>query len=130
MNRRSVHLVSGGKTERSIVAKQRAPRCPRFLGPIAKAEWRRLARDLFVGGHLTDLDQTLFAVYCQAWEQVVQLHARVDRHGVVSHDEAGTPVPPSHATALHDARDMLLRSAVELGLTPASRARIESMRSP
>ena len=73
MSRRSVHLVSGGKAERSSPAKPRAPRCPRFLGPIAKAEWRRLARDLFVEGHLTDLDRALFIVYCQAWEQMVPL---------------------------------------------------------
>ena len=43
------------------------PTCPAHLGPSAKAEWKRLARDLNRIGLLTMADRAALAVYCQSW---------------------------------------------------------------
>ncbi len=123
---KSMRLVRGGGTKRAIPRKPRAPRCPSFLGPMAKAEWRRLAGDLASRGLLTKLDRAAFAIYCQAWEHVVQAQELVARHGLVSEAEDGSCGPSPYFGLLNDATEMLSRVAGELGLTPASRARIKS----
>ena len=121
---KSMRLVHGGGTKRAIPRKPRAPRCPSFLGPVAKAEWRRLAGDLASRGLLTKLDRAAFAIYCQAWEYVVYAQELVARHGLVSETENGSCELSPYLGVLNDATEMLTRVADELGLTPASRARI------
>ena len=120
----SMRLVHGGGTKRATPRKPRAPRCPSFLGPVAKAEWRRLAGDLVSRGLLTNLDRAAFTIYCQAWEYVVHAQELVARHGLVSEAEDGSCEPSPYFGVLNDATEILTRVADELGLTPASRARI------
>ncbi len=43
------------------------PRCPDHLDPVARREWRRLARPLFDAGILTVADRAALAAYCQAY---------------------------------------------------------------
>ena len=122
----SMRLVHGGGTKRAIPRKPRAPRCPSFLGPVAKAEWRRLAGDLASRGLLTKLDRAAFVIYCLAWEHVVQAQELVAQNGLVSETEDGICGPSPYLGVLNDATEMLIGAADSLGLTPASRARIES----
>ncbi len=120
----SMRLVHGGGTKRATPRKPRAPRCPSFLGPVAKAEWRRLAGDLVSRGLLTNLDRAAFAIYCQAWEHVVQSQELVARHGLVSEAEDGSCGPSPYFAVLSAATETLTRIAAEFGMTPASRSRI------
>ena len=121
---KSMRLVHGGGTKRAIPRKPRAPRCPSFLGPVARAEWRRLAGDLASSGLLTKLDRAAFAIYCQAWEHVVQTQRLVDSHGLVSEAGDGSCGPSPYLGALSVATETLTRIAAEFGMTPASRTRI------
>ncbi len=93
---------------------------------MAKAEWRRLAGDLASRGLLTSLDRASFAIYCLAWEHVVQTQELVAQHCLVSEADDGSWGPSPYFGVLNEATEMLTRVAGELGLTPASRARIES----
>ena len=45
----------------------KVPTCPAHLCPAAKAEWKRLSRELFVLGIVTALDRAALAAYCQAY---------------------------------------------------------------
>lgn len=45
-----------------------APEPPAYLGPVAAAEWRRVAPTLHLNACLGDLDVQMFAMYCQAFE--------------------------------------------------------------
>ena len=112
----SMRLVHGGGTKRAIPRKPRAPRCPSFLGPVARAEWRRLAGDLVSRGLLTNLDRAAFAIYCQAWEHVVQAQDLVSRHGLMSEAEDGGCGPSPYFGVLSDATKMLIGAADRLGL--------------
>ncbi len=123
---KSMRLVDGSGVARTTPRKPRAPRCPSFLGPVAKAEWRRLAGDLASRGLLTNLDRGVFVIYCAAWEHVVYAQELVARNGLVSEAEDGSCEPSPYLGVLNDATEMLIGAADSLGLTPASRARIES----
>ena len=59
----------------------RAPRCPAWLSPAAKSEWRRLAKTLVKLGILSDLDRAVFASYCQSWAKWKQAEQAIQKHG-------------------------------------------------
>lgn len=60
-------LIPAGPGAASANASQQKPKiptCPAHLCPSAKAEWKRLARQLQQLGLLTILDRALLAGYC------------------------------------------------------------------
>jgi P27 family predicted phage terminase small subunit len=107
------------------------PRCPRWLSADAKAEWNRLAGELWQLGLLTNLDTALFAGYCEiyaTWRAAVKL---VDENGPTYRAGDLTKRHPAVAIASQACRDMLA-SAQHFGLTPAARQRlhVEPMAAP
>ena len=48
------------------------PTCPAHLCPSAKAEWKRLARELHALSILSNLDRAALAGYCQAYGRWVE----------------------------------------------------------
>jgi P27 family predicted phage terminase small subunit len=108
------------------------PQPPDFLGEIAKAEWWRVASELFHLGLLTDVDVNPLAAYCQAFEHwrtaEITLAEMAKRdpitRAIMVKGSLGNPVPnPIIKVAIIAARDMV-RFAAEFGLTPSSRARV------
>lgn len=55
------------------------PEPPEYLGDIAKAEWKRIARTLWLNACLGDLDFSMFALYCQAFEDWRMASIAVER---------------------------------------------------
>jgi phage terminase small subunit len=53
--------------EKEPQPKRQAPRCPSWLEPEAKKEWKRMAKTLEAIGVLTQVDKAAFAGYCQAY---------------------------------------------------------------
>src|SRR5947207_11816997 len=53
------------------------PTCPSHLLPAAKAEWKRLARELYDLGVLTRLDRGALAGYCQAYGRWVEAEKKL-----------------------------------------------------
>lgn len=55
------------------------PEPPEYLGEIARAEWNRIARTLWLNSCLGDLDFSMFALYCQAFEDWRMASIAVER---------------------------------------------------
>lgn len=73
----------------------------------ARAHWNRLLRALLARPWFAlELDADLLAIYCQILAELEELEARADPLG--------------------EQRDLALKFAEALGLTPLSRARIDS----
>jgi len=53
------------------------PTCPAHLQPTAKAEWKRLARQMHQLGVLSELDRAVLAAYCQAYSRWVEAERRL-----------------------------------------------------
>ena len=65
-------LIDGNPGKRPINAREPnpmagVPTCPAHLSPRAKAEWKRLARQMNALGIVTELDRAALAAYCQAY---------------------------------------------------------------
>lgn len=133
----SVHLVNGNPSKLSIDDLKNAlaprvpfeiPECPRFLTPVAKAEYDRIAPLLVASGLLTKLDSAVLAAYAQSWGEWVTTDTEIKRRQKTQKTDALIDVTPSgykQIAALVQVRDRAIdrciRFAKEFGLTPASR---------
>ncbi len=107
-----------------------APRCPAWLSPEAKREWRRMAPKLERMGVLTSIDVDAFAAYCQVYSRWKAAEEFIAKHGDVYplRDENGRVRYMQQFPQVAIAKSLLqtLRGyQQEFGLTPAARTRIE-----
>ena len=78
-----------GKGRRPINQNEPAPpqknvKCPDWLMPEAKKEWKRLAPSLIAMGILTEHDMEAFAGYCQAYARWREAEEFLSQHGLKS----------------------------------------------
>lgn len=83
------------------------PSCPEWLKDEGRREWNRLVKELTDLGMLTQLERGAMAAYCQAW---AEFRCAVEEGSFTTRDIAAK---------------RLIRLAAELGLTPASRSRVQ-----
>jgi P27 family predicted phage terminase small subunit len=100
------------------------PARPEWLTGLAAGEWDRVAAILAPTGTVQDLDTVALAAYCQTYQRWREAEAAITTHGAVYH-ETGKPNP---AVRQSDALLKQLRGLLaELGFTPASRGRLDSV---
>lgn len=100
------------------------PTCPAHLGPSAKAEWKRLARDLNRIGLLTRVDRAALAVYCQSWSRWVEAERKLAETPTLLKTPAGYVQASPWLSIANRERELMARYMTELGLTPSSRSRL------
>jgi len=96
-----------------------------WLGTAAKAEYSRVSEML--GERLTSADYALLCSYAQAYEEIALHSAELPKEGYYFPGTRGAVANP-RLRALEIARKTLMDCANALGLTPASRQRIQSIR--
>lgn len=128
------------------------PTPPAWLTDRALIEWRRIENILWGLGCLEQIDQGMFAAYCQAWgryEQAeIDLNAsiaaelsatprrksrkktkrtaskRVETHGAVAKTKAGNLILNPLFGVVNTLRRDMQRLAAEFGLSPSARAAV------
>lgn len=99
------------------------PSCPNWLSREAKAEWRRIVKELQAAGAIAKVDRTLLALYCDAVGEVEILTGRIAEREAAGADEKEI----WHLrNARHKAADRVAKLAVQFGFSPAARCRIKS----
>lgn len=132
-----LRVVTAGEEAKAgrIEVSAKVPTPPDWLLPEAKAEWRRLGQRLADQGLLSDFDRAAFAAYCQAWGTVASLEkesAKLRKEsgdplaGIATKTAGGNIVHHPLATTIARARAELVKIASEFGLTPSSRARLDT----
>lgn len=135
----ALSLVRGNPGKRPpFVANEAAPppsrpEPPDHLTDLAKVEWNRVVGRLFECGLMTDVDVPMLAAYCDAygrWEQLsrdLEPMAAADpaTHGVMIATTNGNFIQNPIVGALRVARTDMARYAIEFGMSPASRSRID-----
>lgn len=89
----AVKALEGNRAKRPLKADavqpvigEREPPPPAYLGPIAAAEWKRLARTLHLNSCLGDLDLSTFAMFCQSFEDWRMATMALERQAAAEKD--------------------------------------------
>lgn len=101
------------------------PSPPAWLTGDALAEWERLLAELGAVGHITPADSIILAGYCQLYSRWRECEKCINRDGVtiLAGDRVvAHPLLRQSISMLGELRKI----ASEIGLTPASRARIDA----
>jgi P27 family predicted phage terminase small subunit len=101
------------------------PRCPSWLGKIAKKKYRDLARTLDALGVLTAVDGELLAAFAVAWEEFVTASQTLAEQGRVNKTQSGYMQPHPAVAMQRSAWAALQRFGALFGLDPSSRSRLE-----
>lgn len=140
-----LRLVKGNPSRRPLPKDEPKPRValrmpdpPSHLNAPAKREWRRKAPELHRIGLLTKIDDGALAAYCYSygiWVEATKELAKVKRKmaadgkeaygGFLASTKTSVMVNPLVTVARDALRDMM-RVAVEFGMTPSARTRIEA----
>ena len=123
----ALKVLEGNPGKRPLNDREPVPpkatlKCPAWLLPEAKKEWKRLAPALEAMGVLTMADLTAFEGYCQAYARWKEAEEFITRHGSIYKDGEGRIRPnPNIAIANQQMRE-IKSFAAEFGLTPSTRA--------
>ena len=118
-------MTAGRKPHLAVVTDtpQKAPPAPASLGPIGRAEWRKVAPILANAGHLPSESETLLVMYCAAVEGAAEAAKTLKKQGRTIPGPNGTakahPMVRAQVTYLQTA----LRFAGDLGLTAVARVK-------
>lgn len=103
------------------------PPAPAFLCKVARAEYERAGALLVAARVMTAADLAVLTCYSIAWADWLAARAEIDTHGQTYTTNTGYVRPSPWVAIAKGARETMLRAAAELGLTPASRARVTTI---
>jgi P27 family predicted phage terminase small subunit len=95
--------------------------------PHAKAEWTRLVPLLRTARAITEADRAALIALCIEWHRYVEAMAHVKTHGMVIRMANGMPMANPYLQVATKALSGCQRLWPELGLTPSSRSRIQTV---
>jgi P27 family predicted phage terminase small subunit len=104
------------------------PVMPRYLDVFARAEWRRMVKQLEKRGTLDQLDGPLLELYCVAYSRYRLALKELAKDGLlVSTAVGGTKTHPAVAIAAQ-AEKAMAELLEEFGITPSTRTRFAQSR--
>ncbi|QFU01263.1 Phage terminase, small subunit [Halomonas sp. THAF5a] len=101
------------------------PPCPAFLTKDAKAEWKRIAKDLQTLGLISKLDRGELAVYCQAWADWKVAREKIsamESAGFVETTPSGYKQMSAWMQLANRAEERMRKAGSSFGLNPSARA--------
>lgn len=132
----NIKLVQGNPGKRPLNKAEPRPRsgapdAPPHLSADAKGEWDRVCEELSTLGLLTGLDRAALAAYCQAYGRWVQAETALskiknDAYGLIIKTTSGNMIQNPMVGVANKAMADMMRYAVEFGMTPSARTRIEA----
>ena len=105
---------------------ERMPAPPRWLGSVARAEWKRIAPILHDRGLLARRHVASLAAYCRAYGEMVEAQREIESKGRFIQTQLGNWIQAPWVGAANKAADQLRGYLVEFGLSPSSEARFGS----
>ena len=108
------------------VTNERLASAPAHLDPVAKKEWRRVAKKLQTMGLFLQVDRAVLALYCVAWSRWVEAEEKVKKIGPVIKTKNGNLVHNPYLNVANRAMEQVKIFARELGMTPSARSSIQA----
>lgn len=109
-----------------------APDMPSWFGKVEKEKWDELTADLKTNGVLSSDTREILVAYCTAYAKWVEARAKVKKTGLaiegVDKDGNRTITRNAYVSEMNKFREQLNKLLPELGLTPASRQKLTSLK--
>jgi len=100
-------------------------KCPSWLLPEAKKEWKRLAPTLEAMGVLTMADLTEFIGYCQAFARWKEAEDFITQHGSIFKTPSGYIQQVPQVSIAQQNLKIVQSFCADFGLNPATRSRLQ-----
>ena len=104
----------------------RGDMCPGWLTSEARVEWDRIVPILLAAGVFTVADRSVVAAYCQSLADYQVATVALTAEGTIVETKKGERRRNPLTTVQRDARTAMLRYIQELGLSPASRSKVQA----
>ena len=105
---------------------KKSPKCPSWLEPEAKKEWRRMSKILEELGILTEIDASAFSGYCQAYARWKEAEEFLTKHGTIFKTPSGYIQQVPQVSIAQTYLKIMKDFCSEFGLTPSARSRIHA----
>jgi len=101
-------------------------KAPSHLNPTAKVAWRRLVKMFDKAGTMSEADQDILALYCDAFSEYLKAKKQLSKRGekMILYTPNGYQYENRWIAIRNRAATQMHKLGAELGLTPASRSRI------
>ena len=103
------------------------PTCPAHLSPTAKAEWKRLGREMHRLGIISQLDRAALAAYCQAYGRWTEAERKLKETPTLIKLPSGYIQPSPWLAIANKQLELMHRYLSDLGLSPVSRSRVSTI---
>lgn len=107
-----------------IKPKIRMPTCPAHLKGAAKYEWKRMSKELFNLGALTEIDRSALAAYCVLYGRWVAAEKVLNVTNTIIKTKDGNLIQNPALAIANKALTLMYKYLVEFGMTPSSRTRV------
>ncbi len=112
-----------GKRVGEVKAKSEIPNPPAAMSKEARAEWKRVVKELAALGLIAKIDRASLTILCNAWGDYVDARAELKRpKDRIYENEKGEVKPHPFVKIMNDAISVWHRMCKEFGMAPASRA--------
>jgi P27 family predicted phage terminase small subunit len=101
------------------------PKCPSHLHREARAEWKKLAPQLYAAGLLTELDVTALSALCWARATLLEATRKIAEEGATVPGSGGVPRTSPWVRIANQALQQVRLFAGEFGMTPVARQRVK-----
>lgn len=128
----ALKLLEGNPGKRPLPKREPKPKvaaqnCPAWLSAEARREWRRIAPELIRCGLVTIADRPVLALFCDQFARATIAATKVREAGEVIKSPSEFPILNPWLGVATKAAALALKLAAELGITPSSRTRVQSV---
>lgn len=120
------------KNKSAPLADGQPPEMPEWFGDLEKEKWNDLVKDLTNNGVIATDTREILIAYCTAYAHWMEAREHVKETGlaIVGIDKSGNTqiMRNTYVTEMSKFRDQMNRLLPELGLTPASRQKLTSLK--
>ena len=111
-----------------VKAKSAVPNPPAAMSREAKAEWKRVVKELDALGLIAKMDRAALTILCNAWGDYVDARAKLKKTGKTFRNAKGEIKPHPYVKIMNDAVTKWYQMCKEFGLSPSSRAGLPATR--
>lgn len=115
------NLLGKRKGETQPPSPPEPPAPPEWLGDVGRAIWAQVAPTLHRIGCLTESDQKILSLYCEAWEEFFGARKEIEEFGATAYTDKGTCYQHPAVGRKNKAIQRIRQIGGDFGMSPAAR---------